>query len=480
MAAFKLNRPFVHRLQNQSLTNTNIKSNFNRQLKKSAQPLITATCIASTTLSKYRENTITVDDNRKKIHGPDPMDPDLRSELIRYGEMAQTCYDAFDNDLYSKYCGSCKFHPKTFFHDLGMDSTGYEISSYIYSSNTSNFIPKFFIKSIDTEGPWNPMVNWMGYVAVSNDETAKRLGRRDIAIVWRGTVTKLEWMEDLMNFLKPVSAQKLKSRDPTIKVMAGFLHIYTDKDQSCPYSKFSAREQLLAEVTRLTKIYAQNGEKMSITITGHSLGSALATLSAYDIAESNLDKVGNTEKIPISVISFSGPRVGNTRFKKRVGELGIKVLRVFNIHDTVPNVPGVLFNERTSSLIQSIADWTTFFYSHIGEELGLDHRRSPFVKEKLDFVSMHSLELLLHLLDGYHGKLESKFRLASGRDIALVNKDGDILKQECLIPPNWSQVENKGLRKNQKGEWKLPDQRSIEDHLGPHDVELHLRKLGLA
>lgn len=61
-----------------------------------------------------------------------------------------------------------------------------------------------------------------------------------------------------------------------------------------------------------------------------------------------------------------------------------------------------------------------------------------------------------------------------------MNKDGDILKHEYMIPPFWSQVENKGLRKNQNGEWKLPEQRSIEDHLGPHDVEAHLRKLGLA
>lgn len=140
---------------------------------------------------------------------------------------------------------------------------------------------------------------------------------------------------------------------------------------------------------------------MSITITGHSLGSALAILSAYDIAESGLDKPEKTERIPISVMSFSGPRVGNTRFKKRVQELGIKVLRVFNIHDKVPNIPGVLFNERTSALVQWISDWTSFFYSHIGEELSLDHTRSSFVKEKLDLVSIHNLELLLHLLDGY-------------------------------------------------------------------------------
>lgn len=56
-----------------------------------------------------------ISDVWREIHGQDdwasmldPMDPLLRSELIRYGEMAQACYDAFDFDPFSKYCGSCR------------------------------------------------------------------------------------------------------------------------------------------------------------------------------------------------------------------------------------------------------------------------------------------------------------------------------------------------------------------------------------
>ncbi|KAL8263282.1 hypothetical protein R6Q59_024631 [Mikania micrantha] len=401
MAAFKQNTPSSYHFVNHPLINTKIKTNSSWQVMMKPFTAACTTSSTSPTIIGQIDKRILVNDNRIRMQAPDngssSMDPVLRSELIRCGEMAQACYEAFDNNPYSMYCGSCKVPPKTFFRDLGMDSSGFEMTSYIYSSNTSNLIPKFFIKSIKSDGPWNSMVNWMGYVAVSNDETAARLGRREIVIVWRGTVTKLEWMEDLMDFLKPVTAQNLKSKDPNIKVMAGFLHVYTDKDQRCPYSKFSAREQLLAEIARLKKIYTQKGEKMSITITGHSLGSALAILSAYDIAESDLYR---PEKIPISVVSFSGPRVGNIRFKKRVEELGIKVLRVFNIHDKVPNMPGLLFNEHMPTLFQRIMDWTPFVYSHIGEELALDHTRSSFVKENLDMASLHNLELLLHLIDG--------------------------------------------------------------------------------
>ncbi|KAL4590530.1 hypothetical protein LXL04_003462 [Taraxacum kok-saghyz] len=483
MASIKLNLPLHVYLHYRPITKISTPNKHGWRHPKTDRlfPVISTTSTTSKpieTTSSIREKQSEIKDQNNWPSLLKPMDPLLRSELIRYGEMAQACYDSFDNNPYSKYCGSCKVPPKTFFQDLEMMDLGYDITSYIYSSNTSNLIPNFFTKSIHPDGPWSPMVNWIGYVAISNDKTTARLGKRDITIAWRGTVTKLEWMEDLMNFLKPVSAQKLASRDPNIKVMAGFLHIYTDKDQSCPYSKFSAREQVLAELTRLTNIYAQKGEEISITITGHSLGSALAILSAYDIAECGVDILDNMHEIPISVFSFSGPRVGNTRFQKRLEGLGVKVLRIFNVHDKVPNVPGILLNEYTSSILRHIADWTTWFYSHVGEELALDHTKSPFVKEKLDLASMHNLELLLHLLDGYHGK-GTKFWLASGRDKALLNKHDNILKDEFLIPPNWSQVQNKGLRKNRNGIWELPEQNGIEDRMRPEDVDLHLGKLGL-
>ncbi|CAN7096581.1 unnamed protein product [Brassica rapa subsp. narinosa] len=54
---------------------------------------------------KITEEERRLRDTWRKIQGEDdwaglmdPMDPVLRSELIRYGEMAQACYDAFDFD----------------------------------------------------------------------------------------------------------------------------------------------------------------------------------------------------------------------------------------------------------------------------------------------------------------------------------------------------------------------------------------------
>lgn len=84
------------------------------------------------------------------------------------------------------------------------------------------------------------------------------------------------------------------------------------------------------EMRDLVDKYKNEPEELSITVCGHSLGSALATLSAYDLAESGFNKLTVGDKnltVPITVFSFAGPRVGNSAFKKRMEEIGVKVTK---------------------------------------------------------------------------------------------------------------------------------------------------------
>ncbi|KAI9078287.1 hypothetical protein K1719_039789 [Acacia pycnantha] len=403
----------------------------------------------------------------------DPMNPHLRREIIRYGEIAQACYDSFDFDPRSKYCGTCKYHPSDFFQKLDMAGVGYAITRYIYATSNIN-LPKFFQKSASLRSIWSPHANWMGYVAVVNDASEiNRLGRRDIVIAWRGTVTYLEWIYDLKDILWPAN---FREGDHSVKIESGFYDLYTKKEDSCNYCSFSAREQILAEVKRLTEYYAD--EELSITITGHSLGAALAILSAYDIAEMGLNVVsdgGVTRTIPITVFSIAGPRVGNLRFKERCDELGVKVLRVINVHDKVPTVPGIITNEKFQ--FQKYIEETLSFpwsYAHVGVELALDHTQSPFLKPTNDLVCAHNLEAHLHLVDGYHGQ-GRRFHLANKRDIALVNKSCDFLRNEYEVPPFWRQDENKGMVRTSDGRWVVPERPRVEAH--PPDTAHHLQKV---
>lgn len=404
----------------------------------------------------------------KEIHGAnnwegllDPMDDILRKEIIRYGEFAQACYDGFDFDPFSKYCGSCKYHRKDLFQGVGMSDYGYKVTRYLYATSNIN-LPGFFQKP-RVQKLWSTHANWMGFIAVATDEEEiTRLGRRDIVISWRGTVTYLEWIADLMDYLRPAEMNYAHPH-PDIKVESGFLNLYTAQEHDCRFCKSSARDQVLSELRRLLQKY--RGEKLSITITGHSLGSALAVLSAYDIAELGLnlpESDDQAETIPTTVFSFSGPRVGNTAFKDRCEELGLKFLRVVNVHDSVPKVPGILFNEKFK-IMKQLIDRLPWSYSHVGVELALDHTHSPFLKPTNDLSCFHNLEALLHLLDGYHGP-EHRFHLSSGRDPAMVNKSCDFLKEHYLVPPFWRQDSNKGLIQNSEGRWVQPDRiRIIEE-----------------
>jgi hypothetical protein len=341
----------------------------------------------------------------------------------------------------------------------------------------------------------------MGYVAVCTDEKRiQQLGRRDIVIVWRGTIEKLEWAANLKRNVIPSSLDDRDKSDnwinPKVGMEEGFLSLYTTKNSQMEYNKTSAREQLLAELRRLIKKY--DDETLSITATGHSLGAALALLSAYDIAESGINrhnanvpvptnwnqkttptptsnpaKTMESNSIPVTVFSFAGPRVGNSAFADRVAELGVKVLRVVNVNDFVPRVPGLVFSGISEELgiLDKLIDKLPWTYSHCGVELELNNDHSPFLRPNPGVGNVHNLEGYLHMVAGYQGKNIGQgpdFKLQVRRDIALVNKSSDALKPQKFIPTRWWQLENKGLVLNEDYEW-VQLERNTEDIPTPEE-----------
>lgn len=145
---------------------------------------------------------IQVGDRWKEIQGSkswagllNPIDPILRAEISRYGEFAQATYDAFDADTNSKYAGSSKYTMEALLNKVGLDSRGYEITDFLYATADTD-LPNIFTTSTEPD-KWSKDSNWIGYVAVSTSaEEIARLGRRDILVAWRGTITKFEWIED--------------------------------------------------------------------------------------------------------------------------------------------------------------------------------------------------------------------------------------------------------------------------------------------
>lgn len=300
-----------------------------------------------------------------------PLHPVLRDEVARYGGLVGSCYDALDMDRSSAGYMRCKYRKERMLEEAG-NGAGYEVTKYIYAA------PDVGVPVPGTAPPPQAAGAWVGYVAVSTDEMTRRLGRRDVLVSFRGTVTPAEWTANLMSLLRPARLDARRPR-PDVKVESGFLNLYTtpaSEGGTAGRSRgvMSCREQLLGEVSRLLASHAgddDDGEDVSVTLAGHSMGAALALLLGYDIAELGLNRRGRGgRRVPVSVFSFGGPRVGNAAFKARCDALGVKSLRVANVRDPVTRVPGALLNERTGELLGGWAGGAC--YVHVGVQLALD------------------------------------------------------------------------------------------------------------
>ena len=71
-------------------------------------------------------------------------------------------------------------------------------------------------------------------------------------------------------------------------------------------------------------------------------------------------------------------------------------------------------------------------------------------------VDLHNLEGYLHMVAGTHG-VGKPFKLQVNRDLSLVNKSRDLLRDDYLIPDSWWQVPYKGMVQRDDGSWYLPD-----------------------
>jgi len=115
-----------------------------------------------------------------------------------------------------------------------------------------------------------------------------------------------------------------------VRVEAGFWDAYTTGDGTIQ----SMRQQVFT----LLDSYAAPDQAIELWITGHSLGAALSTLFALDVALCR-------PKIRASHVNFASPRVGNADFvrfyQEQAAQLddATRTLRVQNVLDAVPDLP---------------------------------------------------------------------------------------------------------------------------------------------
>ncbi|TKW24671.1 hypothetical protein SEVIR_3G064600v4 [Setaria viridis] len=375
----------------------------------------------------------------------DPLDIDLRKSVIAYGELAQAAQDGFNHERRSPHAGACLYGRSDLLAGVGVAAAGsYAVTKFFYATSAVPVPESVLLLPLPELGDaaWCRESNWIGYVAVATDEGVAELGRRDIVVAWRGTVTDLEWANDFS--FTPVSAAPVlgssAAANPLAMVHQGFLSVYTSSNANSKYNKASARDQVFEEVRRLMELYKD--EETSITITGHSLGAALAVLNAVDIAANGLNAASSQPPCPVTAVVFACPHVGDRSFKAAFDSFEhLRALHVKNAGDVVPIVPPVV-------------------YVDVGVLLAIDTGRSPYLKKPGTVQTLHNLECYLHGVAGEQGRAGG-FKLEVDRDVALVNKGVDALEDEYPVPANWWVPKNKWMVRGADGHWKLEDFKEI-------------------
>ncbi|TKY65251.1 Phospholipase A(1) DAD1 [Spatholobus suberectus] len=323
----------------------------------------------------------------------DPLDDNLRREILRYGQFVEAAYRSFDFDTTSPTYATCRYPKTSLLSKTGLRKSGYRITKNLRA--TCGVQLPNWISSLSQL----PRVqsSWIGYVAVCQDkEEIMRLGRRDVVIVLRGTATCLEWLENLRATL----TNWPNGGNEGCMVEKGFLSLYVSKTGACR----SLQDMVRDEVARVIQSYGD--EPLSLTITGHSLGAALAILSAYDIA-------ATFKNAPmVTVVSFGGPRVGNYKFRGQLEKSGTRILRIVNSDDVFTKVPGLVVRDDDvacnggahvaglQSWFRRVVEDMQLVYADVGQELRVSSRESPYLK-KGDFATCHDLKTYLHLVNGF-------------------------------------------------------------------------------
>ncbi|CAI9117970.1 OLC1v1019464C1 [Oldenlandia corymbosa var. corymbosa] len=166
-------------------------------------------------------------------------------------------------------------------------------------------------------------------VALWRDPSRKRL-----VVAFRGT-EQARWKDlrtDLMLVPAGLNPERIGGDfKEEVQVHSGFLSAYD--------SVRTRIIRLIKQVVGYNDDDPQPLSKWHVYVTGHSLGGALATLLALELASSQLAKMG---AISVTMYNFGSPRVGNKKFAELYNEKVHDSWRVVNHRDIIPTVPRLM------------------------------------------------------------------------------------------------------------------------------------------
>ena len=196
------------------------------------------------------------------------------------------------------------------------------LSSRWRAANGGSLTPVAFIENEDSDT--QAWVFW--------DKQSK-----EIVVAFRGT-EQTEWKDVLSDLnLLPTNVWyeegRLQKSDSTMDDNEIWVH----------RGFFDAFMSIAAEVREVVGLIASNepGE-WTLCTTGHSLGGALSTLAAYELASKSNDAGGKFRFKSVVNYNFGSPMVGNGAFRDSFDALVPECYRVANAKDAVTFVPRLI------------------------------------------------------------------------------------------------------------------------------------------
>ena len=160
--------------------------------------------------------------------------------------------------------------------------------------------------------------------------------KNDMIVVIPGTKSGKDWIQNVQAW-----GQKGNAVTGTVlglNTHKGFVNIYQESIGSI--------KSTLNTFFESNEFRSSQNTPLTIDVTGHSLGAAVATIAAYDLQDNLLPK--KNINADIKLVTVASPRLFDEKSAKKVEEaLGrSNMLRVYNVHDIVPKVIPEWYNSK--------------------------------------------------------------------------------------------------------------------------------------
>lgn len=297
-----------------------------------------------------------------------------KQEAVLYGKFVNAAYAMFKRD-------ANVLHPEPATGDI---PDPYEMVAWVIMSDFTFWgreIPKFY-----------------GMIGRHQQQ------KRNFILAIRGTEGAIEWLDDATAFLVPFrqvpkagkvergfdkiySTLKVVKRRPGVKFAPAAKPGVAPGAAGAPLGapvpeimqgSFADQVEQLAntlEEPEVMSLAKERRPRRSFVVTGHSLGSALATLFVMENKEKNKFDI-------TTVCTFASPHVGNTEFVNQFNQLPLTSWRIVNTQDIVPKVPLRL---------------PFFDYQHVATPYEFSSK--GVVKGGFSPACWHSMSTYLHWLD---------------------------------------------------------------------------------